>query len=404
MARAAWSSGSRAGPPITAFTPARRWSRRARRRTGTSAASAPVLYQYVWSAQSDAPILRNTINGSDQPIAADRIYYLTDANANVTAITNNAGAVQERYVYSPFGQVTYYNCSSGSWVLAASSANKNTILFAGMSLDPTTGLYYDHARWHNPATGAFLTRDPMGFSAGDPNLYRYCGNNPTSETDPSGLLGISVNNAGTVPGTLPNGYYPYPGYYVNFQGGNAWVPNGAVVTTSASSGGWGSSASLSWQLGHWGAQLLTFSINISGRAGPQGYQGYWSEVWDTGWGYFVNGPKNMILGTANMILHPINTIVGIYQTFAHPVDTWNSIVAMAQTPEGRGEIAFNVVIIFFTIKSFFKKANCFTAGTQVLVPGTTHWTLVVPPNSDDGGPGRRCPLGRHVPVGRRVVL
>ena len=52
--------------------------------------------------------------------------------------------VQERYVYSPFGQVTYYNCSSGSWVLATGSANKNTILFAGQSLNPTTGLNYDH--------------------------------------------------------------------------------------------------------------------------------------------------------------------------------------------------------------------------------------------------------------------
>jgi len=26
----------------------------------------------------------------------------------------------------------------------------------------------------------------MGFSAADPNLYRYVGNNPTNATDPSG--------------------------------------------------------------------------------------------------------------------------------------------------------------------------------------------------------------------------
>lgn len=32
-----------------------------------------------------------------------------------------------------------------------------------------------------------MTRDPMGFSAGDSNLYRYVNNRPTFETDPSGL-------------------------------------------------------------------------------------------------------------------------------------------------------------------------------------------------------------------------
>lgn len=32
-----------------------------------------------------------------------------------------------------------------------------------------------------------LTTDPLGFLAGDANLYRYVGNNPTNNTDPSGL-------------------------------------------------------------------------------------------------------------------------------------------------------------------------------------------------------------------------
>ena len=96
----------------------------------------------------------------------------------------------ERYVYTPFGGVTIYQCSGNSWTQAqqvGASPNNNTILFAGMRLDPTTGLYYDNARWYDPGSGAFITRDPMGYAAGDPNLYRYCGNNPTSATDPTGL-------------------------------------------------------------------------------------------------------------------------------------------------------------------------------------------------------------------------
>lgn len=35
-------------------------------------------------------------------------------------------------------------------------------------------------------------RDPLGFHAGDANLYRYVGNNPTNNTDPSGLQQVPV--------------------------------------------------------------------------------------------------------------------------------------------------------------------------------------------------------------------
>ncbi len=60
----------------------------------------------------------------------------------------------------------------------------NNILFAGREMDWATGLYYNRARWYDPATGVFLTPDP---AAADVNLYRYCGNNPISRTDPTGL-------------------------------------------------------------------------------------------------------------------------------------------------------------------------------------------------------------------------
>jgi len=48
-------------------------------------------------------------------------------------------------------------------------------------------MYYDRARWYNPATGKFLTRDPLGFAGGQVNFYAYCGNDPLVYTDPTGL-------------------------------------------------------------------------------------------------------------------------------------------------------------------------------------------------------------------------
>jgi hypothetical protein len=39
----------------------------------------------------------------------------------------------------------------------------------------------------DPRIGRWLEEDPIGFQAGDDNLYRYAGNNPTNKTDSSGL-------------------------------------------------------------------------------------------------------------------------------------------------------------------------------------------------------------------------
>ena len=67
-----------------------------RQAVGSSASStAPETltpqYQYVWSAQSDAPILRDTCDANGAVIANDRVYYTTDAEGNVTALTDSGG-------------------------------------------------------------------------------------------------------------------------------------------------------------------------------------------------------------------------------------------------------------------------------------------------------------------------
>lgn len=41
---------------------------------------------------------------------------------------------------------------------------------------------------YDPTIGRFLSEDPLGFEAGDMNLYRFVGNSPPNGTDPSGEL------------------------------------------------------------------------------------------------------------------------------------------------------------------------------------------------------------------------
>jgi uncharacterized protein RhaS with RHS repeats len=55
---------------------------------------------------------------------------------------------------------------------------------------------------YDPTIGRFLSEDPSGFDGGDPNLYRYVGNDPVNHTDPNGLF-----QAGKVRAKLSNSRY-----------------------------------------------------------------------------------------------------------------------------------------------------------------------------------------------------
>jgi RHS repeat-associated protein len=59
--------------------------------------------------------------------------------------------------------------------------------YTGREWDSDVKLQYNRARWYDPAQGRWISQDPIGFSAGDVNLYRYVGNGVTGATDPSGL-------------------------------------------------------------------------------------------------------------------------------------------------------------------------------------------------------------------------
>jgi len=133
-------------------------------------------YQYVWSARYiDAAVLRDENTDQDGTCDDGRLYYVTDGNHNVTALVDTAGEVQERYAYDPYGEVTIYN---DDWSdTRSSSAEDNSLLYTGREHDEATRLYYYRARWYDAGTGQFTSRDPAGFAAGDPNLYRYVGNN-----------------------------------------------------------------------------------------------------------------------------------------------------------------------------------------------------------------------------------
>jgi len=147
-------------------------------------------YQMVWSPRYiDAPILRDTLTPDHTGImTTERIYYMADANYNVTGLVKyDSGAgewkVVERYSYSPYGVVTR---RKGDWSTPTDLAIDNRTLYAGRTLDPLTALYYYRARYYDAALERFVSQDPIGMVGGI-NLYQYVGDAPVSATDPYGL-------------------------------------------------------------------------------------------------------------------------------------------------------------------------------------------------------------------------
>jgi RHS repeat-associated protein len=111
-------------------------------------------------------------------------WYLTDQEGTVGDIIDNSGAVTDHIDYGSFGNVLDESDPSAG----------DRFKYAGMQSDAAIGLYYDNARWYDPTSGRFVSQDPSGFSAGDADLYRYVGNDPTNAIDPSGLQqGIVVS-------------------------------------------------------------------------------------------------------------------------------------------------------------------------------------------------------------------
>ena len=74
------------------------------------------------------------------------------------------------------------------------SAHGNPYLFTGRRYDPETELYYYRARYMQPETGRFISRDPFGIWGDPVNLgsaTTYVGNNPWTHTDPYGDITVT---------------------------------------------------------------------------------------------------------------------------------------------------------------------------------------------------------------------
>jgi RHS repeat-associated protein len=117
--------------------------------------------QYVYGSDLIAQV-----NGSTPS------YYHADGLGSTRAMTDSTGISTDQYTYDAFGAIRSHTGSS-----------TNAYTYTGQQVDPESGLVFLRARYYDPQTALFLSKDPV---VSTNNAYSYASDNPIRWIDPTG--------------------------------------------------------------------------------------------------------------------------------------------------------------------------------------------------------------------------
>jgi RHS repeat-associated protein len=144
--------------------------------------------QFTWDASGSLPLLLEAgtvdyVYGPGGRAVAQidvsvpggaALYYHQDQLGSTRSLTDPSGNVVASFSYDAYGNLT-----------GTTGSTLPNLLYAGQYRDAESGLYYLRARYYDPATGQFLSRDPLVDLTKQP--YQYGRDNPLTFTDPTGL-------------------------------------------------------------------------------------------------------------------------------------------------------------------------------------------------------------------------
>ena len=109
-------------------------------------------------------------------------FYGYDGFGSVRQLTDLNAIVTDKYNYDAFGNL-----------LSSPGPTPNNYLYRGEQFDSDLGLYYLRARYYNPATGRFMSRDLLGgktFAPKSLHKYLYASGDPVNRIDPRGRIDV----------------------------------------------------------------------------------------------------------------------------------------------------------------------------------------------------------------------
>ncbi|HEY6537514.1 MAG TPA: RHS repeat-associated core domain-containing protein [Candidatus Dormibacteraeota bacterium] len=141
---------------------------------------------FTWDQSGSLPLLIE--DGTDDYIygpggltleqvdgSGDASFFLHDWQGSTLALTSTDGSQVAGYTYDAYGNL-----------ISSSGTVPTPLLFQGQYRDRETGFYYLQARYYDPATGQFLSRDPLTAITELP--YMFAKDDPIDLSDNSGQL------------------------------------------------------------------------------------------------------------------------------------------------------------------------------------------------------------------------
>ena len=142
-----------------------------------------VTRTYTYGLQRISQNLSPTVSGKSTWTPS---FYVYDGGGSVRQLTNTAGVVTDEYEYDAYGNS-----------FTKTGTTPNNYLYRGEQYDADLGLYYLRARYYNPNTGRFMSRDPENGHIKDPaslHKYLYADGDPVNGIDPMGR-GVMIERA-----------------------------------------------------------------------------------------------------------------------------------------------------------------------------------------------------------------
>jgi RHS repeat-associated protein len=116
-------------------------------------------------------------------------FYHWDQLGSIRMITDSKGATAATYAYDVYGNL-----------VSSTGQVSNPFGYAGAYTDAESGLLYMRARYYDPVTAQFISRDPIFAATGQ--RYAYAGDSPTNKVDPTGLQGCGTSDPTWFPTTF----------------------------------------------------------------------------------------------------------------------------------------------------------------------------------------------------------
>ncbi len=108
------------------------------------------------------------------------VWIVSNARGDVLELLDGDGNALSYRHYAPYGELTNTDSrAAGSLSATQTAAIRDTVKlrYAGYVYDDESGLYYCSARYYDPITCQFISKDPAR-ADGEESAYQYCGGGP----------------------------------------------------------------------------------------------------------------------------------------------------------------------------------------------------------------------------------